>query len=83
MQTRSWEGRSGSDQAAVGRTTSPLRGTPYGSLFSTPSTQRGRGLPTRHALRPAASGHVVSRWTFGERDSLSPSNWANTGLASA
>ena len=43
-------GRSDSDQATVGRTTSPLRGTPCGSLFSTPSTQRERGLPTRHSL---------------------------------
>jgi hypothetical protein len=47
-------------------------------LFSTPSTQRGRGLPTRHALRPAASGHVVSRWTFGEKDASTRSNLANS-----
>ena len=76
------EGRSSSDQAAVGRTTSPLRGTPYGSLFSTPSTQRGRGLPTRHALRPTASRHVVSRWSFSERDSSSQQAWRGLGSSS-
>ena len=50
---RRGRGRGGAsgDQATVGRTTSPLRGTPCGSLFSTPSAKGERGLPTRHSLR--------------------------------
>ena len=70
MQTRSREGRSGSDQATVGRTTSPLRGTPCGSLFSTPSAKGERGLPTRHSLRERRLPLDVQ-----SKETLQPSNW--------
>ena len=45
------EGREKRQRRGNGRShNKPLRGL-LRSLFSTPSTQRGRGLPTRHALR--------------------------------
>jgi hypothetical protein len=69
MQTRSREGRSDSDRATVGRTTSPF-GDSFGVCSPLPQ-RRGSAA----CLRDIPCGNVVSRWTFGERDSPNPADW--------
>ena len=55
----------------------PLRGLPAGVCSPLPQRKGSAAC-----LRDIPCGNVVSRWTFGERDSSTPATWRSSGLAS-